>query len=250
MDGQARIPRSRGGVCGVLLILLGLWGGLAPLAGPYLHFGFTPDRVWDYHDLGRLYYSVIPAGATLLGGLTVLVTRNRVAGIAGALLAALGGAWFALGDGFVTVVLRRTSISIGQPIAPAGTTGLGAFTLRMYLEEITLFGGLGLLILFFAALAVGRFSLMAADDLPVESDEDDSYYTGLPSVIQTARPGVAASPFPAESDQYVATGQFPRPSSSPPPSVFPDLPSHYPDTSPLSDARTQFPPPEAGGYPG
>ena len=39
--------------CGVLLILLGLWGGLAPFVGPYVHFGFTPDATWHY-DSGRL----------------------------------------------------------------------------------------------------------------------------------------------------------------------------------------------------
>ena len=68
MNPQGRIPRRRGAVCGLLLILLGLWGGLAPFVGPYLHFGYTPDKTWDFSS-GRLYYSVIPAAAVLLGGL-------------------------------------------------------------------------------------------------------------------------------------------------------------------------------------
>ena len=79
MNRQGQIPRSRGGICGVLLILLGLWGGLAPFVGPYFHFGFTPDKTWHY-DSGRLYYSVIPGAAALLGGLLVAVTRNRGVG--------------------------------------------------------------------------------------------------------------------------------------------------------------------------
>ena len=76
MNGQGQIPRTRGGVCGVLLILLGLWGGLAPFIGPYFHFGYTPDKAWAYNS-GRLYYSIIPAAAALVGGVLVTVTRNR-----------------------------------------------------------------------------------------------------------------------------------------------------------------------------
>jgi hypothetical protein len=35
MNDQVTIRRSRGAVSGVALILLGLWGGLAPFVGPY-----------------------------------------------------------------------------------------------------------------------------------------------------------------------------------------------------------------------
>src|SRR5258708_3544569 len=99
MNLPAGIPRSRGAICGVLLILLGLWGGLAPFVGPYFHFGVTPDKAWAYNS-GRLYYSIVPGAAALLGGIIVLLTRNRAIGIAGGLLAALGGIWFGLGEGF------------------------------------------------------------------------------------------------------------------------------------------------------
>src|SRR5277367_6779834 len=106
MNAQGRIPRTRGAVCGVLLILLGLWGGLAPFVGPYLHFGFTPDKAWAY-TTGRLYLSAVPGAAALLGGLLVLGTRNRAVGIVGGLLGALGGAWFIVGGGFVVSILKN-----------------------------------------------------------------------------------------------------------------------------------------------
>jgi hypothetical protein len=185
MDDQAGIPRSRGAVSGVLLVLLGLWGGLAPFIGPYLHFGFSPDKAWAYTQ-GRLYYSLIPGAAVLIGGLFVLFTRNRAVGITGGILAALGGFWFGLGPGIVTIVLKK-SINVGTPLAQMAT----ASTLRSYTETIAFFGGLGLVVLFFAALAIGRFSMLSAGDVAPMA-EDSGYYEG------------AQAGFPT------ATGQFPR----------------------------------------
>jgi hypothetical protein len=200
MDDQATIPRSRGAVCGVLLVLLGLWGGLAPFVGPYFHFGFTPDKAWAYTQ-GRLYYSAIPGAAALLGGLLVLITRNRAIGITGGVLAVLGGAWFGLGDGIVTVVLKRASISIGSPLAPIAT----ASTLRTYLETIAFFGGLGLVVLFFGAVAIGRFSMLAARDV-APAVEDSGYYE-----TQTSFP--------------TATGQFPQAAQYPESPGYPNVPA-------------------------
>ena len=103
MNSQVRIRRSRGAVCGAALILLGLWGGLAPFVGPYFHFGFTPDKAWEY-DTGRLYLSAVPGAAALLGGLAVILTRSRFVGISGGVLAALGGAWLIAGAQVTTIL--------------------------------------------------------------------------------------------------------------------------------------------------
>ena len=165
MNDVASIPRTRGAVCGVLLILLGVWGGLAPFVGPYLHFGFTPDKAWGWTS-GRLYLSVIPGAAALLGGLMVLVTRNRAVGISGGVLGALGGAWFVGGIGIVADVLKNHSIIAGAPLQSANMTA----ALQSYLEREALFFGLGALILFVAALALGRFSMLAAKDVEEETD--------------------------------------------------------------------------------
>ena len=187
MNPQGRIPRRRGAVCGLLLILLGLWGGLALFVGPYFHFGYTPDKVWAYND-GRLYYSIVPGAAVLLGGLLVAVTRNRGVGLSGGLLAALGGAWFGLGRTFTAIVLKK-SIATGNPILTGGQTQA---SLHAYVEGLTLFAGLGLLAVFVGAVAMGRFSMLAAQDLAADSDD---YYSDFP-VPQAAG-------FPS------ATGQLP-----------------------------------------
>jgi hypothetical protein len=196
MNRQGQIPRSRGGICGVLLILLGLWGGLAPFVGPYFHFGFTPDKVWDYNS-ARLYYSIIPGGAALLGGVLVTVTRNRAVGILGGVLGVLGGAWFVVGTGFVAFVLKKT-IFAGTGIMPP----VGGSILRLYLEGLALFSGLGLLILLAGGIAVGRFSLLAASDVGAY----DGYYADVPQVPPfqpAAQPDLGSFP--------TAAGHFPDP---------------------------------------
>jgi hypothetical protein len=185
MNPQDRIPRSRGAICGLLLVLLGLWGGLAPFVGPYFHFGYTPDRAWAY-DSGRLYYSIIPGAAVLLGGMLALVTRNRGVGVSGGVLAVLGGAWFGLGATFTTVVLKK-SILAGSPILRAGA---GSGSIRVYVETLTLFTGLALLIAIIGGIAIGRFSMLAAADLAGDSD---AYYY----------PSAQTASFPS------ATGQVP-----------------------------------------
>ena len=206
MDVEARIPRTRGAVCGVLLILLGLWGGLAPFVGPYLHFGFTPDKAWEYTS-GRLYLSAIPGGAAVLGGLMALCTRNRAFGISGGLLGALAGAWFVVGGGVVLDVLKNTSVNVGAPLQSASLTT----ALQDYLERAALFFGLGVLILFVGALAIGRFSMLAAKDVEVEAD-------GYAYASQPEQFPAPASPYRTTTGQFpsvqeTTTAQYPPPVS-------------------------------------
>jgi hypothetical protein len=219
MNPEGQIPRSRGAVCGVLLILLGLWGGLAPFVGPYVHFGYTPDTSWHY-DSGRLYFSVIPGAAALLGGLLVLATRNRGVGVFGGILGALGGAWFVAGTAFVTYVLKK-SIAVGVPIVPTG-----ALPLRMYLEHIALFTGVGLLTLFVGALATGRFSMIAARDMAAPT-EAATYYADSSAAGQYS---TSASTYPTSAGQFPSGGQFT------PTAEYPDTPTQYPETT------AQYPP--------
>lgn len=214
MNPEGQIPRSRGAFCGVLLILLGLWGGLAPFIGPYFHFGYTPDTSWHW-SMGRLYFSVIPGAAALLGGLLALVTRSRGVGVFGGVLAALGGAWFVAGTAFVTYVLKL-SIAVGFPIVPASGASLA---LRVYLEQIALFTGVGLLILFVGALAIGRFSIIAARDMAA-SAEAAGYYADSSAAEQYSS---SESTYPTSAGQFPSGGQFT------PTAQYPEAPSQYPD---------------------
>ena len=219
MAGVAQIPRSRGSLCGVLLVLLGLWGGLAPFVGPYFHFGFTPDKAFGYTS-GRLYLSVIPGAAVLIGGLLVLMTRSRTVGILSGLLAALGGAWFIAGFATTADVLKKLTVSPGLPMDSSGGIALTS-TIRTYAEQLSFFAGVGILIIFVAALAMGRFSMLAARDASAAGSAGyGSYPSAGPDQYpddpedapapQAQYPAAPTGQFPATQQQYPAgTGQFP-----------------------------------------
>jgi hypothetical protein len=45
-----RLPRTTGAVSGLLIMLLGLWGGLIPFIGPYFHYAFGSYQTWHFTD--------------------------------------------------------------------------------------------------------------------------------------------------------------------------------------------------------
>ena len=149
MAGVLRVPRSRGAISGLLLVLLGIWGGLAIFIGPYLGYGYAPAGAWFYSTV-RLYMVILPAAATILGGLMALVSANRATAAFGGWLAAVGGAWFVLGSVFGPL-WRGTANPMGVP--------LGTGMVHQALERIGLFSGLGVVIVFLAAMSLGRFTV-------------------------------------------------------------------------------------------
>jgi hypothetical protein len=161
MNGMLRVPRSRGALCGLLLVLLGAWGALVPFIGPFFHYAYTPDRSWTY-TTGRLWLEVAPGAGALLGGLIVLGTHYRHLALLGAWLAALSGAWFGLG-----MVLRPVWNGTGTG-GPSAGTPVGGTLLRMW-EQIGFFTGLGLAIVLVAAAALGRFSVIGVREATREA---------------------------------------------------------------------------------
>lgn len=162
MAGMLRMPRTRGAVSGLLLVLLGIWGGLAIFVGPAFGYGYGPDRTWAYNT-DRLYMVVLPAAATLLGGLLVLFSANRATAIFGGWLAALGGAWFVLAG-------PLAPIWHGTAANPAGTP-LGGSPTTQALEQLVLFSGLGVVIVFLAAFSLGRFTVRGAREVAAAEAE-------------------------------------------------------------------------------
>jgi hypothetical protein len=152
MAGTLRVRRSQGALSGVLLVLLGIWGALIPFVGPYFHYAYAPDRAWVVTS-GRMWLEVLPGVVALAGGVVVLMSRFRPAAVLGAWLAALAGAWFAVGS----LIAGRWARLPGAG-APVGGSA------RAALEQIGFFTGLGVAIVFVAALALGRFTVVAARD--------------------------------------------------------------------------------------
>jgi hypothetical protein len=164
MAGLLRVPRSRGALSGVLLVLLGLWGGLIPFVGPYFHFTYTPGTAWTY-TAGRLWLEILPAAGTVLGGLILLLSRVRPVGMFGAWLAAASGAWFAVGRLLSPLWNPGGTIALGTPI--------GSSALIRTLVEVTFFTGLGVVIVFLAALSIGRLSVIGVRDARLYEPEPE-----------------------------------------------------------------------------
>ena len=147
------MPRSRGAASGVLLILLGVWGALIPFVGPYFDFAFTPDQEWAW-TAARGWLEVLPGAATVVGGFLLLSSRNRATAMLGGWLTVFAGAWFVMGRALAGL------LDIGDAGAPVAATE----TKRVVLD-LTYFYGLGALIIFLGAVALGRLSIRSARDV-------------------------------------------------------------------------------------
>lgn len=180
--GRMRIPRSRGAASGFLLILLGLWGALIPFVGPYFDFAFTPDQAWTWTN-ARGWLEVLPGAVAVVGGLVMLTSRNRATAMLGGWLAVAAGAWFVIGRALAG------PLGLGNAGAPVATTD----TKRVWLE-LTYFYGLGAVMVFLGALALGRLSVRSLRDVeyarrPLATDQP----VAAP-VTQTGPQPVTAAP--------------------------------------------------------
>lgn len=147
------MPRSRGAVSGLLLVVLGAWGALIPFVGPHFNFAYTPDQDWAWTS-ARGWLEVLPGGATVLGGLLLIFSGNRITATVGGWLAALAGAWFVIG-GQVAPLLGIGSA--GDPIA--------ATDRKRAALEVSYFSGLGALIVFISGVALARLAVRLASDV-------------------------------------------------------------------------------------
>lgn len=154
--GRLEMSRSRGALSGLLLILLGLWGAFIPFVGPYFDFAFTPDAAWTW-TVGRGWLEVLPGAVAAVGGLLLLMSRNRATAMLGGWLAVVAGAWFVVGRALAA------PLGLGNAGSPVAVTEA-----KQVLLELAYFSGLGALIVFLGAAAVGRLSVRSIRDLAAE----------------------------------------------------------------------------------
>ena len=158
MAGMLQMRRSRGAFSGFLLMLLGLWGALIPFVGPYFDYAYTPDKAWTYNT-GRLWLELLPGAAVVLGGFLLMVARGRHTAGFGALLAAAAGAWFTLG----TVLSPLWNHHVPMGGSPASNT-----VYMRIMEQLGFFTALGVVIVFIAAVALGRIASVASGIQEIE----------------------------------------------------------------------------------
>ncbi|CAJ1583588.1 hypothetical protein [[Mycobacterium] wendilense] len=147
------IARSRGAASGLLLVLLGIWGALIPFVGPYLNFAYNPDEAWVWTE-ARGWLEVLPGAVAVLGGLMLLLTRNRATAMLGGWLAVAAGVWFIVGRTFAA------TLNVGEIGEPAATTAAKTVAL-----ELAYFSALGAFVVFLGAVALGRLSVRTVRDI-------------------------------------------------------------------------------------
>jgi hypothetical protein len=153
--GRPYMPRSRGALSGLLLILLGAWGALVPFFGPNINWAYMTDPAWTW-TTAKGWLEVLPGVVTAVGGLILLVAGNRASAVFGGWLAVVGGAWFVVGRAFAS------PLRIGDVGQPAAGTDL-----KRALLEVTYFTGLGALIVFLGGAALARAAVRHARDVVV-----------------------------------------------------------------------------------
>jgi len=211
MAGMPAARKRRSVVAGGLLIVLGVWGGLAHFVGPYFHYAYTPDTAWHV-TMARVWLEIAPAAGAVAGGALVLLGTGRLLAAGGAILAMLAGGWFIVGR-----AVSEIWPGIGTAGVPAGTSPA-----RMAAEELGLFTGLGVVIVACATLVLGRALTTVTlagtdeeaeeetyeeeDEAEAEADDEAGTVTGR-VLARDFRPPRAASAGPAP--RYSGGGQSP-----------------------------------------
>jgi hypothetical protein len=126
--------------------VLGAWGALIPFIGPYFHYAFGNYDTWHYTS-NRLWLNILPGVLAIVGGVMLLRSSRRAGGVLSGWLAVAAGAWFVIGPS-VSLLWHRAGSPIGVP-----TGG----HVRQAVELLGYFFAPGVLIVAFAAFAMGRF---------------------------------------------------------------------------------------------
>jgi hypothetical protein len=204
---KMRVPWTRGAMSGALLIILGAWAAIVPFIGPYLNFAYTPATNTAWHwTAARGWLEVAPGAAAIVGGLLLLASTNRAVAIAGSWLGIAGGAWLIVGPSLADVLDQ----AVGTPDPTSSTT-------VQALEELFFFYGVGALILFFAASALGRLSVQSVRDVTVAEQRAaraETTAAAAPTAegeqASPAPPAAAAGEPPQPAAQHEPTHQLPE----------------------------------------
>ena len=151
---RRRIPRSRGAVSGVLIVLLGLWAALVPFVGPYFHYAMHSTQQWQWFA-DRGWLELLPGAVTVAGGVMLIRATTRGGACLGALLALAAGLWLIAGPS-VSALWHHGAIVVGPP--------MGAHTLTRALEWLGFFYAAGALIVLFSAYALGFIAALPLVD--------------------------------------------------------------------------------------
>lgn len=205
-----RLPRTTGALSGLLVLVLGVWGGLIPFIGPYFHYAFGGYQTWHYTSQ-RLWLDIVPGAVAVIGGLMLMRASSRVGGLTAGWVAVAAGVWFAVGPAVSLLFGHHSIYAIGNPMG-------GHF--RQMAEWVGYFYGLGVVIVGFAAFAMGRYVSRPrlVEEIPVAAadaaaahearvhearavDEPGTRAAGGPGTRAVDEPGARAADEPAAVEE-------------------------------------------------
>jgi hypothetical protein len=126
---------------------------LVPLFGHVFGFAYAQDSGWRWTAaIGWL--EVLPGAATVLGGLLLVLSKNRATALLGGWLATVAGAWFVVGRALAGSLGTG---EIGPPVAQSDAERAAL--------DLAYFSGVGALVIFLGALALGRLSVRSMRDI-------------------------------------------------------------------------------------
>jgi hypothetical protein len=203
---------------GCLIIVLGLWGALVPLVGPYFHYAFGSYNTWHV-STARLWLDILPGVVAVIGGVMLVLGATRVSGLIGGWLAVGAGLWFAVGP-TVSLLWHDSGDPIGAP--------LGGHVRRAF-ELLVYFQGLGVVIAALAAFAMGRYF-----SRPQVVDE--------PIVAPTATPAATRTDSETVAEHGLAPDEVTLGREEPlPPDETEDEPDAHEQMSPLTEEGVSVP---------
>jgi len=131
----------------------------------------------------------------VLGGLLLLMSRNRAAAMLGGWLGVIAGAWFVVGR------LFSVPWGLGDFGGPVAGTTAGQIA-----SELAFFTGLGTLIVFFGATALGRLSVRSLRDIRYAQRDvtTTAYPVAEPAVRREPVAATTTVPTDGRADDHIA----------------------------------------------
>lgn len=140
---------------GVGVAIVGLWGAAVPYAGPVFGYDMGGGSAWTWTE-SRLTLHLLPGLVAVVGGMMMLRVFGRGRMRIGAVLGALGGAWFIVGP----VIRPAWAHSDGMMM-------MGNGVWDQIFTSLGYHSGTGVVILSLAAFALGMSTDVEAGDSPL-----------------------------------------------------------------------------------